>query len=40
MQIGSWPEGPDLVWQVKGFLLQLHRMAIPGRMRPLAIEAK
>lgn len=39
-QIEEWPEGPDLVWQVKGFLLRLHRMAIPGRMRPLAFEAK
>lgn len=39
-QIEEWPEGPDLVWQVKGFLLRLHRMAVPGRMRPLAFEAK
>ena len=23
--IESWPEGPDLVWQVKGFLLRLGR---------------
>jgi hypothetical protein len=24
-QIGSWPDGTDLVWQVKGFLLRLRR---------------
>ena len=39
-QIEEWPGGPDLVWQVKGFLLRLHRMAVPGQMRPFAFEAK
>lgn len=32
--IESWPEGPDLIWQVKGFLLRLGRStgarAAPG----------
>lgn len=39
-QIESWPEGAELGWQVKGFLLRLHRMEIPGRMRPFAFDAK
>lgn len=38
-QIESWPDGPDLVWQVKGFLLRLPRMAIPGRLVALALDA-
>jgi len=39
-QIESWPDGPDLVWQVKGFLMRLQRMSRDGRARHLVGQAR
>ncbi len=33
-RIDGWPDGSDLVWQVKGFLLRLGRPMAGGRMAP------
>lgn len=34
--IETWPEGDDLIWQVKGFLLRLQRQGEAARQRRLA----
>ena len=30
-RIESWPDGTELVWQVKAFLLRVQRIVVPGR---------
>ena len=34
--IETWPDGDDLIWQVKGFLLRLQRQSSLNRIGQLA----
>jgi len=35
-RIETWPDGPELIWQVKGFLQRLGRPVANGRLAPSA----